>query len=224
MDTAVVRKDHFIERLVMNKLFWLVFCMFFFAYPVVRSMFRELPPEQAVLFQLPEYNLTDENGKPFGSNDLKGKIYIASFHFTSCPTICPKLMKTLQKVQKRIKGVGQAGAIVSYTVDPQTDTPEVLFKKAREVKANPYVWKFLTGTKEDLKKLLIDGFKVPMGEQEAYETNLYDIAHTGKLVLVDAEGKVRGYYSTDRVDIDKLMIDMGLLINKRNFKFKDKES
>ncbi len=225
MNNQIARNDTFIEKLVMNKWFWVVSTLFFFSYPIIRSMNRELPAELPVYAKLPDYNFTDENGNPFGSNELKGKVYIANFHFTSCPTICPKLMEKMQQIQKRVKGVGQAISLVSFTVDPERDTPSVLFKKARDLHANPYVWKFLTSDKTSLEKLLIDGFKVPMGEREATEVDLYDISHTQKLVLVDGQGQIRGYYSTDRVNIDKLMIDVGLLINRAHMKYKtDKES
>ncbi len=225
MNTQVARTETFIERLVLKKSFWFIFSIFFFSYPIIRSMNRELPAELPVYGQLPAYSLMDENGTPFGSSDLEGKVYIANFHFTSCPTLCPKIMAETQKIQKRVKGVGQAIAIVSYTVDPSRDSSQVLFKKAREVHANPYVWKFLTGPKNSMHDLVVGGFKVPMGDKEEVEADMFDIAHTQKMVLVDGSGQIRGYYSLDRVSIDKLMIDVGLLINRRHMKYKtDKES
>ncbi len=196
-----------------SKLFWIVAVTFLFVYPIARSLNRTLPNELPVLYKLPEFSFTNENGKPFGSSELKGKVYIANFLFTNCQTICPDLLGKIQKVQHRLRGVVDRVAIVSFTVDPQTDTSEVLYKKAREVKANPNVWRFLTGSVEETKKLLIDGFKVPMGSKEAVNSVL-DIAHSNKLVLVDQEGRVRGYYSTDKDDINKLMIDVGLMINR----------
>jgi protein SCO1/2 len=205
---------NFIQKLVTSKLFWLCFCVFFFAYPLLRSINRELPPELPILSVLKDYKFTDENGKSFGSLDLEGKAYLASFHFTSCPTICVEQMKILQRVSKRVKGVKSKFRLVSYTVNPEVDTPKVLFKKARELRADPFLWKFLTASKSETKELLIKGFKVPLGDKEIIEPNVYDIAHTGKLVLVDQVGQVRAYYSTDKASIDKLMIDLGLLINR----------
>jgi protein SCO1/2 len=149
-----------------------------------------------------------------------GKYYIANFMFTSCPTTCPALMDRMDVVQKRIRGLGTKAAIVTFTVDPTTDTPEVLFKYARKRNTNPFIWNFLTGTEADLKKVVIDGYKVPMGNKEAVEkkldnktVTLFDIAHSEKVVLVDDKGRVRGYYGTDKVEMDRLMIDMGLLVN-----------
>jgi protein SCO1/2 len=218
---SYVREESLVEKLVRNKLFWICFFLLTFSYPIYRSYNRELPPELPRLGKVPEFTLTNEFGKPFGSKDLKGRIYMASFMFTSCPTTCPGLIERMKVAQKRLKGLGQKAALLSITVDPITDTPEVLNKFARKNKANPYVWHFLTGSREELRALLIDGYKVPMGEKEPVEgvvgnetVTLMDIAHTEKLVLVDEESNIRGYYSTDKLGMDKLMIDVGLLVNR----------
>jgi protein SCO1/2 len=217
-----IRETHLIERLVRNKAFWIIFFVITFSYPIYRSINRELPPELPRLFKVPDFSLTNSFGKPFGSNDLKGKVYFASFMFTSCPTTCPGLIERIKVAQKRVKGLGQKIGILSISVDPDYDTPEVLHKYARKNRANPYVWSFLTGSRSNLKSLLIDGFKVPMGDKEAVDgmvgrqkVSLMDIVHSEKLVLVDGEGMVRGYYSTDRDGMNKLMIDVGLLVNRK---------
>ncbi|RPJ72333.1 MAG: SCO family protein [Alphaproteobacteria bacterium] len=185
-----------------------------------RSINRTLPPPLPIYSLVPEFSLTNEFNKPFGSKDLLGKFYIANFMFTSCPSTCPALMDKMDIIQKRIKGVGTKAAIVTFTVDPVNDTPEVLFKYARKRNSNPFIWNFLTGSKAELQKIVIDGFKVPMGNKEAVTKKLeektitlMDIVHSEKVVLVDDKGQIRGYYSTDKVELDRLMIDMGLLIN-----------
>lgn len=218
--TSAHGTKNFIERLVLKKTFWLIFWMVSFSYPVYRSVTRVLPPPLPVYYQVPSFSLRNEFDKPFGSSDLKGRFYIANFMFTSCPTTCPSLMDKMDLVQKRIKGLGTKAAIVTFTVDPEVDTPEVLFKYARKRHSNPFIWSYLTGTRKDLEKIVIDGFKVPMGNKEVVlkqlgseKISLFDIAHTEKLVLVDDKGQVRGYYSTDRVEMDKMMIDLGLLVN-----------
>jgi protein SCO1/2 len=209
-----VRKSNFIEKMVSSKLFWLIACTFLFAYPISKSINRMLPDELPILSAVPDFRFTDENGKTFGTNELKGKVYIANFMFTSCKTACPILLKKVQTVQHRIRGVIDRAAIVSFTVDPETDTSKVLFDKARELKANPIVWRFLTASPEDTKKLLVDGFKVPVGEKEI-ANSIMDVAHSNKLVLVDQDGNIRGYYSIENDGINKLMIDTGLLINRK---------
>ncbi len=202
-----------IQKLVMNKWFWIFISLFLFAYPIYRSMNRVLPPDLPVLYTLPEFKLTDENGKTFGSEELKGKPYIANFHFTSCPTSCPEIMKATQKIQKRVRGLGTKVAIVSFTVDPNTDTSKVLFDHARELHANPHVWRFLTGPFKELENIIMGGFKFAIGAKQPFN-NVYDIAHAEKFVLVDEKGQIRAYYSNEKTEIDKMMIDLGLLINK----------
>ncbi len=209
-----VRRSNFIEKLVSSKLFWVIAVIFLFSYPIVKSVKRQLPVELPVLSKVPDFTFTDENGKPFGSQNLKGKVYIANFVFTSCQTVCPNLLGKIQTVQHRIRGVIDRAAIITFTVDPENDTPEVLYSKAREMKANPNVWRFLTAPLADTKKLLIEGFKVPVGDKVMAE-NIMDVAHSNKLVLVDQEGQIRGYYSTEKDDLNKMMIDIGLTINRK---------
>jgi protein SCO1 len=209
------RSSNLLERLVRRKISWLILCCFLFAYPIVRSVYRQLPADMPIYGTVPEFNFTDENGHHFGSDTLKGKVYIANFMFTSCQTSCPALLAKVQKVQHRLRGVMDRAAIVSITVDPDHDSSEVLHAKARELKANPYVWRFIRSTMAETEKLLVDGFKVPVGEK-TYANSVMDVAHSNKFVLVDQDGRIRGYYSTEKTDIDRLMIDTGLLINKKS--------
>lgn len=225
---AYCREDNLFYRLIRKKSFWLVFWILSFSLPVYRSLHRELPPPLPVYYQVPTFNLTNEFGKNFGTNELNGKYYIANFMFTSCPSTCPALMEKMDQVQKRIRGLGTKAQIVTFTVDPDTDSPEVLYKFARKRNSNPFIWNFLTGKKADLQKIVVDGFKVPMGEKTVVQKKLdnqnitlMDIAHSDKVVLVDTKGRVRGYYSTDKIGIDKLMIDLGLLVND-SFNYKNK--
>lgn len=209
---AHMRKSNIVETLVGSKLFWVLFLLFGFSYPIYRSMNRVLPPELPIIATVPSFELISENGQRFGSKDLKGKFYLANFMFASCPTTCPKMMGDLEKIQKRIRGTGTKVGIVSFTVDPTNDNEKVLYELARRHHANPYIWTFLTGSdKEAMFKLYKDGFKVGV---EQNPTNMFDIAHSEKIVLVDQESRIRGYYSFETNDVNKLMIDVGLLINR----------
>ncbi len=212
-----IRQSNLLERLVRKKLFWILFCGFAFAFPLYRSFMRKLPPPPPVLSMLPQYRLMNEQGEEFGSRELQGRFYLANFIFTSCSTVCPQTFEALKKIRHRLRGLGDKVAIISFTVDPETDTPSVLLKKSRELGANSFLWRFLTGSRSDLEQLLIKGFKVPMGGRESHESNLYDIAHTQKVVLVDGKGQIRGYYGLDKATINQLMIDIGLLVNKNEY-------
>lgn len=211
-----VRTSNRFEKTIRSKWFWIFFLLWGFSYPIYRSLNRTLPPDLPVITQVPEFELISENGQRFGSNDLKGRIYLANFAFSRCPSVCPKMMGDLEKIQKRIRGTGKKVAIVTFTVDPEYDNETVLFDLARKHHANPHVWTFLTGSdKEAMFKLYRDGFKVGV---EHNPKDMFDIAHSEKIVLVDAANRVRGYYSFEKNDVNKLMIDVGLLINRPSTK------
>ncbi len=212
-----IRKEFFIERIVRNPWFWTISLILLFSYPLIRSINRELPNPPAKYFKIPEFKLVNENNKFFGSSNLKGRVYLASFIFTSCPSVCPKITADMKKIQKRVRGLGDKIALVSFSVDPTNDTPEVLFKYARDAGANPYIWTFLTGDIKEIKNLLNNGFRVAMGDKTKNSDDIIDIAHSQKIVLVDYDGDVRGYYSLDKESVNKLMIDVGLLVNKKHY-------
>ncbi len=209
-----------IERLVMNKWFWLAFTMFFFLYPVFRSVNRELPPPLPKISQVPSFEFTNQHGQKFGSEQLKGKAYVASFFFSSCPTVCPEIMGAMKKIQHRTRGVRSVFKLVSFTVDPEVDTVEHLFKYSRKLGASSLAWSFLTADQKKIQDLLVSGYKVAVGEKETLkdDINVYDIVHSMKFVLVDGEGYIRNYYSIDDDSINKMMIDVGLLINRKEKK------
>lgn len=206
------RSSNKIERLVLNKWFWLSFIIISFTYPIYRSVNRILPPAAPILFQLPNYELTNQFGKPFGSKDLSGKIYLANFIFTRCPSSCKEIIQAMSKIQKRVKGLGTNVAIVTFSVDPEYDTPNVLYKYSRENQANPFVWSFLTGKKNEMENIVTGGFKLMM-DKDKNNPDMLDIAHSEKIAFVDYQGRIRGFYSIDARSIDQLMIDLGLLIN-----------
>lgn len=214
VSTANYRQSNFIEKLVLNKWFWIVACGFFFSYPLIKSVRRQLPNSLPVYHQVPEFSFTDENGRSFGSQDLKGKVWLAHFMSSNCAGECSLSFQQMQLVQHRIRGVVDRAAIVSFSVDPQTDTPEVLFKKARELNANPIVWRFVTAPLADVNAVVVDGMKVPTQEGQVAST-VSEAVKAHRLALVDQEGNVRGYYVIEKSEINKLMIDLGLLINRK---------
>ncbi len=211
-----IRQTNVLETLVRHWAFWVCFILFSFSYPIYKSVYRILPPELPIISKVPDFQLISENGQRFGSADLRGRVYLANFVFARCPTVCPKMLGELQKIQKRVRGTGKKVAIVTFTVDPENDTERVLFDLARKHDANPYVWTFLTGSdKEAMFNLYRDGFKVGV---EQNPKDMFDIAHSEKIVLVDAENRVRGFYAFDTNSVNQLMIDVGLLINRPSTK------
>ena len=172
---------------------------------LIRPLLRREPEPPPVLSQLPAFTLEDATGKPYGSADLAGQVYIASFFFTRCPSICPLLMQNVKKLQqgldaRELKGI----RLVSITVDPENDTPAVLTDYARNLGARGGRWTFLTGPKDKVEEIVVSGFKTPMDRADTPPGSAMDIAHTGKVVLVDGSGRIRGYYGTDDMGLDEV--------------------
>lgn len=166
---------------------------------------------------IPAYRFTDQAGKKFGSEDLKGKVYVAEFFFTSCPSICPVMAKNLQKVQEAYK-TREDVHIVSITLDPETDSVAQLAKYAAENQVSPDKWHLLTGPKEDIYNLINEkGFLLLKPEPNE---DPYQFKHTEMLTLVDKEGHIRGQYDgTNEKEVEKLIDEIRvLLINYENNK------
>lgn len=170
--------------------------------------------ELYVIAQVPDWQLVAQDGKAFSSNDLRGKVYLANFVFSRCPSVCPKMLQDTTKIQDRLKDLSDV-AIVTFTVDPAFDTPAILAKVAADYKANTQVWTFLTHTDADmLFKLYRDGYKINVSPAQP-ANDLYDIAHSEKVVLVDQLGQIRGYYGYEPEKITQLMVDARHLVENR---------
>ena len=192
------------RQLFRNPFFW-AFVVGCGVITSMRPLLRRIPAPPPVLRQIPPFTLVDATGKPFGSDDLRGHVYVASFFFTGCPSICPTLMKDLARLQDRFRREGlDTIRLVSITVDPEHDTPHELGAAVERYGVDPARWILLTGPRPSIRALAIDGFQVPLGEPENTEGGLFDIAHTGKLLLVDASGALRGYYDTGDLGIDEV--------------------
>lgn len=138
-----------------------------------------------VLGEIGDFTLTDQNGAPFESSSLTGKIYIADFFFTSCSGICPVMSKAMAELQAELAGEPRV-AFVSITVDPATDTPEVLTRYAARYGAEPGRWHFLTGEAEAIQRLAKERFLLGYGDEP--------VNHSSRFVLVDGAGAIRGFY------------------------------
>jgi protein SCO1 len=137
----------------------------------------------------------ESSGKPLTLADLKGKVWIADFVFTQCGSICPRMTAQMSALQRQMQKRQDWKDIrlVSFSVDPEHDTPAVLRDYAKGFEAEPGHWLFLTGRQKAVWTLVRQGFKLPVESAEAGSTS--PILHSGKFVLVDREGRIRGYYS-----------------------------
>lgn len=172
---------------------------------------------EAPVFTVPPFELVDQRGAPFGSAQLNGKVWVATFFFTSCPSICPRLMDRAQVLAKARDEAGLAFEMVTFTVDPETDTPEVLAAHAKKRRIDTAHWTFLTGEPGKLEATIVEGFKQAMGTSEpapsdTVEDQALDIAHGVRFVLVDAQGGVRGLYDTDDDGVAEVLGDARALI------------
>lgn len=210
MTVAINKQPHFFQRLVVKKWPWLLFCGFFFTYPLYRALNRELPPELPILSKVGDFSFMSDQGEVWGSTELKGRTYVASFFCMDCPGSKEQLKK-LQKIQKRVKGLVTSIALVSFTTKPENDTVKKLYTLGRSLHNNPYVWKFLTSdqSNKQMNDFLSKNFAIDFSQ------NFHQ-----KFVLIDEAGNIRAYYTDSKNDINKMMIDIGLLINRSRLKFK----
>lgn len=174
------------------------------------------PEMDTVFHSIPNWKLTDENGKDFLGESLKGKIYVADFFFTRCETICPKMSTELTRVQDTFSQ-NEDVQFASFSVDPTHDTPEMLRMYAKKYDAKAGKWHFLTGTKSQIYPLAIKGYFIPVADASEYDkavkTPDETFIHSEKLILVDKEGHIRGFYDgTDKKDVDRLILEIRVLV------------
>ncbi|MBI1314241.1 hypothetical protein GC176_23345 [bacterium] len=166
-----------------------------------------------------DFSFTDRSGETITKNDLLGKPWVTGFIFTSCAGPCPRVSLAMQTLQKRYGG--KPVNLVTFTVDPKRDTPEVLAKYADFYEADPRQWFFLTGDRDKLYGLINGSFLMPVKEDENPEPG-FEIIHTTNLCLVDATGRVIGKYNSIkdedmallRRDLDRLLEGQGVAGSK----------
>ena len=179
---------------------------------LLRSHGAESDPP--VLGEVPSFQLTERSGQPFGLADLRGSDWIADFVFTRCAGTCPLLSDRMARLQRKLDVGGQADLrLVSFSVDPAFDTPEVLREYAKRLRASPQGWLFLTGERQALYALIKDGFRLSVAESEDAQADPNEmITHSDRFVLVDRRGRIRGYYhGTEDESVARLLDDLAKL-------------
>lgn len=181
--------------------------------------------------QLDAFSFTERNGKPFGTDELKSHPWIADFIYTSCTSECPLMSAEMARLQKALPEQTPV-RLVSFTVDPEVDTPPRLAEYAERFQAKPEIWKFLTGPREQLYTLAQKGFHLPAQAVDVPSPKHHDsehahgktpsapkenpFLHSQKFVLVDQDLQIRGYYdSTHPEELERLLkIDLPRLLKK----------
>ena len=152
---------------------------------------------------VPDFELTDQTGQPFRSQDkLRGRVWVANLIFTSCMGPCPRMSAQMRQIRDATQGAKDR-ALVTLTIDPARDTPEVLAAYAKRFGAGPS-WYFLTGPMKSLDHLAYDVFH--LGHIDG------NLEHSTRFVLVDRQARIRGYYdSSDTESIKTLIADLNAL-------------
>jgi protein SCO1/2 len=162
------------------------------------SVVVSVEPRAELVIDLPDFELVDQTGAKVSKRDLAGRVWIADFIFTTCPTICPRLTEKMAGLGGRMKDAGDL-RFVSFTVDPENDTPEVLSTFGKKYGADPSRWSFLTGEPKHVEDVVLKGFKQALSRDSGGM-----IFHSERFVLVDKKGRVRGFYETEPAQLDAL--------------------
>jgi cytochrome oxidase Cu insertion factor (SCO1/SenC/PrrC family) len=159
--------------------------------------------------QVPDFHLTDQLGRAVSRETLAGRTWVADFIFTRCAGQCPMMTAKMQQLAQTLSASSRV-TLVSISVDPGWDTPEVLARYAEGAGAEGASWLFLTGEEAAIQRLCQDGFHLAMGEEGPPEE---PITHSSRLVLVDRDGAIRGYYeAADARDLAQLRRDAQRLL------------
>lgn len=164
---------------------------------------------------VPEFSLVERSGKPTTLEELRGKVWIADFIYTSCTDTCPLQSAEMARIQNEFKNTGDF-RLVSVSVDPEHDKPEVLSRYADRFNADGDRWLFLTGDRDEIYRLAQEGFRLGAAPAlKDIEKNKRVFLHSSRFVLIDDQGGIRGYYeSQDREALKRLRQDVQTLLSK----------
>ncbi|HJU45896.1 MAG TPA: SCO family protein [Chitinophagaceae bacterium] len=170
-------------------------------------------------------SLSDQLGNPVSLDDLNGKVIVADFFFTRCPTICPTLTRSMKKLQDALKLKDERKLIdttfvhfLSFSVDPERDSTEALKHYADRFGVNPDVWWLLTGPKKTIYDFALNELKLGLQDGEGVDSNFI---HTSKFTLIDRDRIVRGYYDgLDSASMEKLAEDIVFIMLEKDKKKK----
>jgi protein SCO1 len=168
-----------------------------------------------------DFALTNQDGKPVSWDSLKGKIVIADFFFTHCPTICPPMTKNMKRLAESIHNGERVGDrtnkrvhFLSFSIDPERDSTERLKYWADRFQVNPEQWWLLTGDKKTIYNFAINEIKLGLEDGEGIDTNF---VHSDKFVLIDSNRHVRGYYDgLDSAALGQLSGDVVMLTMEKD--------
>jgi protein SCO1/2 len=165
--------------------------------------------------EVPAFAFTDETGQPFTTDAMRGQVSIVDFIFTRCDVICPAASMNMLDLQVRTVDKTDRIGLVSFTVDPEHDTPAVLAAYAREFHADPRRWRFVTGDLAAMRSVIEGAFMTGIDRRGTTPQGNPDIWHGQKFLLVDPALRIRGFYDTDAPGLDRLIRDARYLARVR---------
>lgn len=158
--------------------------------------------------RIADFSFVNQDGKTVTQKDYEGKIYVADFFFTTCQTICPIMTSNMEKVQDAIRNNPKV-MILSHSVTPDIDTPEVLKAYAQKHHVDARKWNLVTGDKRKIFEIARSSY---LAVKTGSEAEMYDMVHTENFVLVDRERRIRGFYDgTKETEIKRLIDDIRFL-------------
>jgi protein SCO1/2 len=175
-------------------------CLGLFALSAIWAGCKRQAEPLPTLGQVGAFSLVNQNGAAVSAETLRGKVWVAAFFFTHCPTICPRITRRMRQIQVAAAPKTPALTLISFSVDPEHDTPPVLLAYAQRFDADLKTWSFLTGELEVVKRTVVDGFKLALDGKADPAAENGGIIHGSHLVLVDRTLAIRGYYRTDDDD------------------------
>lgn len=199
----------------------------FYPDSVVSKIVNGKQQTDTVWHRVKNITLTNQLGKSVSLDDIRGKIIVADFFFTRCPSICPRLTKNMKALQdgmhlKDKQKIADTPYVqfLSFSVDPERDSVSVLKKYADRNGINHDTWWMLTGPKKTIYDFGLNELKLPLQDGESVDSNFI---HTDRFVLLDRDHVIRGYYrGLDSVSLSTLAEDITLLMLERDKKKKRK--
>jgi protein SCO1/2 len=190
---------------------------------IARWRAAQVPP---VFWPVPAFTLLDQDSAAFSSDQLRGRVWLASFVYTNCPDVCPLVTERMAALRDSLQRKGRLGEVrlLSVSVDPLRDSPSVLRNYAVRLRAQKPDWVFLTGPLEAVIPLVSDGFHLtaihPAHHDEYESSHTHDqppadyvVNHSDRIVLIDREGQVRGtYVASDPEALARLRRDLRIIL------------
>jgi cytochrome oxidase Cu insertion factor (SCO1/SenC/PrrC family) len=207
-----------LEKLAGKPWFWAAFVFLAFSWPLARAFFFVEPlPDIPIEENVPDFKLLDHRGLDFGPKKLQGQVWIVHAMCTECPSENAKVQEYMQDIQHRARNLGGAFRIVSITVDPKNDTPDVLKNFIENNPISRNRWRFLTGSEEQVRPLMLALFNsqdladIPSDIQGP----ILPPERMWNIVLIDQKMRIRGLHDMrDEQAVDRLLFHAGLVVNR----------